>query len=64
MKKIVIAAGATFALVTAAAAAYIPRQQPVYQTAKVGKMPIGKTPIGKTPVGKTPVVAPRPYARY
>ncbi len=69
MKKIVIAAGATFALVTAAAAADIPRRQPVYQTAEIGKMPIGKTPIGKTPVGKTPVgktpvVAPRPYARY
>ena len=64
MKKIVIAAGATFALVTAAGAADIPRPQPVYQTAQIGKMPIGKTPIGKTPVGKAPVVAPRPYARY
>jgi hypothetical protein len=49
--------------VTAAGAADIPRAQPVYQQAQVGKMPIGKTPIGKTPVGKTPV-APRPYARY
>ena len=56
--KIVIAAGATLALVTAAGAADIPRPQPVYQTAQIGKMPIGKTPIGKTPVGK------RPYARY
>lgn len=58
--KIVIAAGATLALVTAAGAADLPRPQPVYQQAPVGKMPIGKTPVGKTPVGKTPVV-PRPY---
>ena len=58
--KIVIAVGATLALVTAAGAADLPRRQPVYQEAPVGKMPIGKTPVGKTPVGKTPV-APRPY---
>lgn len=64
MKKIAILAGATLAMVTAAGAADIPRPQPVYQQASVGKMPIGKTPVvGKTPVGKTPV-APRPYARY
>ncbi|MCA6117748.1 hypothetical protein J6524_23150 [Bradyrhizobium sp. WSM 1738] len=63
MMKIVIVAGATLALVTAAGAADIPRRQPVYQQAQIGKMPIGKTPIGKTPVGKTPV-APRPYTRY
>jgi hypothetical protein len=56
--KIAIIAGATLALVTAAGAADIPRPQPVYQAAQIGKMPIGKTPIGKTPVGK------RPYARY
>jgi hypothetical protein len=58
--KIVIIAGATLAVVTAAGAADLPRRQPVYQEAPVGKMPIGKTPVGKTPVGKTPV-APRPY---
>ena len=64
MKKIAILAGATLAMVTAAGAADIPRPQPVYQQASVGKMPIGKSPVvGKTPVGKTPV-APRPYARY
>jgi hypothetical protein len=61
--KIVISTGATLALVTAAGAADIPRRQPVYQQAQIGKMPIGKTPIGKTPVGKTPI-ATRPYARY
>jgi hypothetical protein len=53
--KIVIIAGATFAVVTAAGAADLPRPQPVYQQAQVGKMPIGKAPIGKTPIGKTPV---------
>jgi hypothetical protein len=53
--KIVIAAGATLALVTAAGAADLPRPQPVYQQAPVGKMPIGKTPVGKTPVGKAPI---------
>jgi opacity protein-like surface antigen len=62
VKRFLIVAGATLAVVTAANAADLPRRQPVYQEAAVGKMPIGKTPtpIGKTPVGKTPV-APRPY---
>jgi hypothetical protein len=55
--KIAIAAGATLALVTAAGAADLPRPQPVYQQAPIGKMPIGKGPIGKGPVGKGPVVA-------
>jgi len=53
--KIVMIAGATLALVTAAGAADLPRRQPVYQEAPVGKMPIGKTPVGKTPIGKPPV---------
>jgi len=53
--KIVIVVGTTLAVVTAASAADIPRPQPVYQTAQVGKMPIGKTPVGKTPIGKPPV---------
>jgi hypothetical protein len=59
MMKIVIVAGATLALVTAAAAADLPRPQPVYKSEAppVGKMPIGKSPIGKTPIGKEPVVA-------
>jgi hypothetical protein len=55
MMKIVIIAGATLAMVTAAGAADLPHRQPVYQTAQVGKMPIGKAPIGKTPIGKTPL---------
>ena len=52
--KIVIIAGATLAVVTAAGAADLPRPQPVYQQAQLGKMPIGKTPIGKTPGATRP----------
>ena len=55
--KFLIAAGATLAMVTVASAADLPRPQPVYQQAAVGKMPIGKSPIGKGPIGKTPVAA-------
>ncbi|MEH2483649.1 hypothetical protein V1282_007006 [Nitrobacteraceae bacterium AZCC 2146] len=55
MKKILIVAAGSFFLVGTAAAADLPRAEPVYQQATVGKMPIGKTPIGKTPIGKTPV---------
>jgi hypothetical protein len=56
LKKIMIIAAATFAMVTAAGAADLPHRQPVYQQAEVGKMPIGKSPIGKAPIGKAPVV--------
>jgi hypothetical protein len=55
MLKFLVLTGASFSIVTAAAAADLPRAQPVYQQAQVGKAPIGKSPIGKTPVGKTPV---------
>jgi hypothetical protein len=55
MLKCLIVGAASLALVGSAIAADLPRPQPVYQTAQVGKMPIGKTPIGKTPIGKTPV---------
>lgn len=44
-------------IATAAGAADLPRPQPVYQQAPVGKMPIGKSPVGKGPIGKGPVVA-------
>lgn len=56
VKKIVFVLGATFALVTAANAADLPRRQPVYvqDQAPIGKMPIGKTPVGKAPIGKAP----------
>jgi hypothetical protein len=54
MFKFLIVASALFGLVGVAAAADLPRPQPVVATAPVGKMPIGKTPIGKTPIGKAP----------
>ena len=54
MRKFVIVAGATLAMVTAAGAADLPHPQPVYQQAPIGKMPIGKGPIGKGPIGKAP----------
>jgi hypothetical protein len=61
MLKFLIVGVASFALVGVAAAADLPRAQPVYQPAQVGKMPIGKYPVGKTPVGKYPVgKAPAP----
>ena len=55
MLKCFLVTGASVAMLTAAAAADLPRAQPVYQQAQVGKAPIGKTPIGKTPVGKAPI---------
>ncbi len=56
MVKVMMIAGATLAMVTAASAADLPRPQPVPQQAPyVGKMPIGKSPIGKSPVGKAPI---------
>jgi hypothetical protein len=54
MLKFVILGTASLALVGSAAAADLPRAQPVYSQAPVGKAPIGKAPIGKTPVGKYP----------
>ena len=47
MRKFLIVAGATLTMVTVAGAADLPRPQPVYQPAPIGKMPIGKAP---TPV--------------
>jgi hypothetical protein len=55
MLKCFLVTGASVAMLTAAAAADLPRAQPVYQRAQVGKAPIGKAPIGKTPVGKAPL---------
>jgi hypothetical protein len=55
MLKFLIVGAAFFALIGSATAADLPRAQPVYKEAQVGKMPIGKTPIGKTPIGKTPI---------
>jgi hypothetical protein len=55
MIRLLMVGTASIVWVSLAAAADLPRSQPVYQTSQVGKMPIGKTPIGKTPIGKTPV---------
>jgi len=54
MLKFLIVGTATIAFVCAATAADLPRPQPVYQNAPVGKAPIGKYPVGKYPVGKAP----------
>jgi len=54
MLKFVILGTASLALVGSAAAADLPRAQPVYTQAPVGKAPIGKAPIGKAPIGKAP----------
>jgi hypothetical protein len=62
MLKALIATTALLGMVSLAAAADIPRAQPVYSQAPVGKMPIGKYPVigklpGKYPVGKYPTAA-------
>lgn len=55
MSKILIVTAALFAMTSVAVAADMPRPQPVYSEAPIGKGPIGKNPVGKTPIGKTPV---------
>lgn len=57
MLKALVVTAATLAMVSLAAAADLPRAQPVYSQAPVGKMPIGKYPVGKYPVGKYPTAA-------
>jgi hypothetical protein len=54
MLKFLVVTGTTLGMLTAAVAADLPRAQPVYQQAPVGKAPIGKAPVGKYPVGKAP----------
>ena len=58
MKKIAIVAAAlgSMFVVSVASAADLPRPQPVYTQAPVGKAPIGKAPVGKAPIGKAPLV--------
>ena len=58
MLKFVVLGIASLAFVGTAAAADLPRPQPVAVAAPVGKAPIGKYPVGKSPVGKYPVAAP------
>jgi hypothetical protein len=59
MKMVVLATVASFAMLSVASAADLPRRQPPpVAAAPVGKYPVGKYPVGKYPVGKypTPVV--------
>lgn len=55
MKKIVLVAIGSLFVAGAASAADLPRPQPVYSQAPVGKAPIGKAPMGKAPLGKAPL---------
>ncbi|RTL52806.1 MAG: hypothetical protein EKK40_06540 [Bradyrhizobiaceae bacterium] len=64
MLKAFIVTAASLAIVGAAAAADLPRPQPVYTQAPVGKMPIGKGPIGKAPIGKAPIGKGPVVAKY
>ena len=54
MLKILTALDASLAMLSAAAAADLPRKEPPPPAPPVGKAPIGKAPIGKFPVGKYP----------
>ena len=55
MKMVVLATMASFAMLSVAAAADLPRRQPPpVAEAPVGKYPVGKYPVGKYPVGKYP----------
>ena len=54
MLKILTVTAASLAMLSAAAAADLPRKEPPPPVAPVGKAPIGKYPVGKFPVGKYP----------
>ena len=54
MKMVVLATAASFAMLSVASAADLPRRQPPPPAPPVGKAPIGKYPVGKYPVGKYP----------
>ena len=49
MTKMLLAMGAVLGMVSAAAAADLPRREPPPPQPYVGKAPIGKFPIGKGP---------------
>ena len=57
MLKFLVVTGTSLGMLTAAVAADLPRAQPVYQQAQVGKAPIGKAPVGKYPVGAIQMMA-------
>ena len=54
MLKTLTVTAASLAMLSAAAAADLPRKEPPPPAAPVGKAPIGKYPVGKSPVGKYP----------
>jgi hypothetical protein len=56
VKTIVLATAATFAMLSVAAAADLPRRQPT----PVAAAPVGKYPVGKLPIGKYPGKYPQP----
>jgi hypothetical protein len=49
MKIVVLATAASFAMLSAASAADLPRREPPPPAPPVGKAPIGKYPVGKYP---------------
>jgi hypothetical protein len=54
MIKILTVTTASLAMLSAAAAADLPRKEPPPPAPPVGKAPIGKYPVGKAPIGKYP----------
>jgi len=58
LKTLSIVTAASLAMLSAAAAADLPRREPPPPVAPVGKAPIGKFPVGKAPLGKYPTPAP------
>ena len=58
LKILSVVTAASLAMLSAAAAADLPRREPLPPVAPVGKAPIGKFPVGKAPLGKYPTPAP------
>jgi hypothetical protein len=58
LKILSVVTAASLAMLSAAAAADLPRREPPPPVAPVGKAPIGKFPVGKAPLGKYPTPAP------
>jgi len=54
MLKFLTVTAASLGILSAAAAADLPRKDPPPPAPPVGKAPIGKYPVGKAPIGKYP----------
>ena len=54
LKILSVVTAESLAMLSAAAAADLPRKEPPPPAPPVGKAPIGKYPVGKFPVGKYP----------